>query len=109
MRDNIIFEYIDIDIRYVIIRRHIETDRIEYFNGCMKYGRDSECVPKIHRSVWDTSIHERCLYRNIEYAKSLLYGIVKYDLNPGYAYFICEYKTKSEINANAPVGNVIVK
>lgn len=99
--------YNETKTRYVIVRNALNTDKYEYYLGCNSYGLDSEKIPRVHDVLWSSD--PSCSFRRIGDAEGRLKGILKYESENDYMYFVCEIKESITIDANAPVGNVTVK
>lgn len=76
-----IVKIIDTENQYSIVRTNKSTNTNEYYDGCVKYGRDKDGVLKVNNVCWSNDA-TKCLkyqYRSIEDIKDFIVGMKKYD------------------------------
>ena len=81
------FKEWSIKINYVIMKDGL------FFDGCNRYGVDSEGILRVSKCKWSTELHQTYLttYAN---AEKILNGIKNYDLEKYSRYKIVQIKTQ---------------
>lgn len=90
--------YDELHVRYAIVRRNVNDDTYEYFDGCDMLGRDKDNIIRIRRTKWTPDCKKLSLQSEIKRANDIVNGILKYDSESGYKYCILEVKITTRIS-----------
>lgn len=90
--------YYELNIVYAIARKNMDNDTYEYFDGCDMLGRDKYEIICLRRTKWISDLKKCSLNPKIERVNQILKGILKYDSESNYKYYILEVKTTARIS-----------